>query len=314
MSSKCAAFWHHTNLRADNKIFPCCRYKEPIMTFDGNLESILDTDVYADLRNKVSRGEYLSGCSKCYKEEEYGKKSLRQKFNEEYDTDDISLDFLEIGFDNICNLTCDGCWDEFSHSWAKKNSPDKPIRFLINQSNEILNIPSSIKKVLFLGGEPLMTNRHKTFLKKFKDLKNLDVTYNTNGTFLLDDETVDLLKKVKKINFIVSIDGIGQLQEKVRQGSKWSDVTNFIEQLKQLKFEFSIHSVMHINNWFGFEDLSKFVKENNYHWTTNVLTYPEHLSIINFSNKEQISTYVQGIDMPNKYLILNYIINENFHK
>jgi sulfatase maturation enzyme AslB (radical SAM superfamily) len=307
MSSKCAAFWHHTNLRSDNRIFPCCRYKESVMTFNGDLSSILDSEVYADLRTKVTNGEYLPGCSKCYKEEQYGTKSLREKFNEEYDTDSVSLDFFEVGFDNICNLTCDGCSSEFSHSWAKKDNPTQPIKLLIKQTNEITNIPSSLKKVLFLGGEPLMTNRHKTFLKNFNNLENLEVVYNTNGTFLLDQETIDLLNAVKEVKFIVSIDGIGPLQEKVRPGCNWDDILTFIDQLIQLNFKFSIHSVMHINNWFGFDELAKFVEKNNYNWTTNVLTYPESLSIRNFSNKEQLSSYIQGIDIPNKYLILNYL-------
>ena len=134
MLTKCAAFWHHTNLRPDNKIFPCCRYKESIITFDGKLSGILDHDVYKNLRTKVSNGEYLPGCDKCYQEERLGKKSLRQQFNEQYDTETVSLDYLEIGFDNICNLTCDGCWDEFSHSWAKKNNIDTPVKFLIKKT------------------------------------------------------------------------------------------------------------------------------------------------------------------------------------
>lgn len=311
MSTKCAAFWHHTNLRSDNKIFPCCRYKESIMTFEGNISEVLTSKVYEDLRNRVSNGEYLSGCQKCYQEEACGKKSLRKKFNEEYDTDNISLKYFEVGFDNVCNLTCDGCWDEFSHSWAKKNNPAVPVKFLIKNTSEIRNIPESIEKVLFLGGEPLMTNQHKTFLKRISDLGKLEVIYNTNGTFLLDEETINLLKKAKKVRFIVSIDGYGNLQEKVRTGSKWQDILDFLSQLTELGFNFSIHSVIHLNNWHGFGELSNFIKRNNYQWSINVLTYPERLYISNSKNKDEIIKYIEGISIPDKDYILKFLKNEN---
>ena len=92
--TKCAAFWKHTNIRGDNKIFPCCRFKSPIATFDGNLEQVLHIKEYEDLRNAdVSK---LPQCSKCMYEEENGKESLRQRFNAEYDTDTVGLEFLEI--------------------------------------------------------------------------------------------------------------------------------------------------------------------------------------------------------------------------
>jgi len=307
MSSKCAAFWHHTNVRSDNKVFPCCRYKESVIDFNGDLSSILTSQPYDDLRRKVSDGEKLPGCSKCYQEESLGQKSLREKFNEEYDTESVSLDFLEIGFNNVCNLTCDGCWGEFSHSWAKKSNPEQPIKLLIKKTTPIESIPSSIKKVLFLGGEPLMTNKHKKFLKKIEQLSELEVIYNTNGSFLLDTDTIDLLKQCKHVKFIVSIDGHGDLNEKVRSGSNWSDTIDFLNQISLLDFDLIVHSVIHLNNWQGFKELSDFVEYNKYHWTINVLTYPSHLYIGQANDKKSIEMYISELDIPSKQLILNHL-------
>ena len=96
---KCSAFWKHTNVRGDNRVFPCCRFKKPVDTFKGSLEDILISDVYEELRNTdVSK---MPECAKCMYEEHKGRKSLRQKFNEAYDTDTVGLEYLEIGFDNI---------------------------------------------------------------------------------------------------------------------------------------------------------------------------------------------------------------------
>jgi sulfatase maturation enzyme AslB (radical SAM superfamily) len=305
MGTKCAAFWHHTNVRSDNKIFPCCRYKTPIGEFTGNLKEILFLDTYKDLRAKSLSDEKILGCEKCYYEESIGKKSLRQQFNDAYDTDAVELNFLEIGFDNICNLTCDGCWHEFSSAWGNKIMLLKSE--VVKSTVDITDIPSTITKALFLGGEPLMTARHKKFLSLFSDLSNLTVIYNTNGTFLLDDQTITLLKKCKSAEFIVSIDGVGSLNDTVRSGSRWSDILCFLKQLRDLNFGFTVHTTIHLNNWMGLEDLSRFIEEHDYKWTTNLLTYPKHLDINNSEVKYQIKEFIEKINIPNKEVIINHL-------
>jgi molybdenum cofactor biosynthesis enzyme MoaA len=297
--TKCAAFWHHTNIRNDNNIFPCCRFKTPIQKFDGDVVNILNSAEYKALRENVGP---IAGCAKCDYEESKGKKSLRQQFNEEYDTETINLEFLEVGLDNICNLTCDGCWDEFSSGWAKKNNASVIVR----SSTDIKELPDTINKILFLGGEPLMSTRHIKLLK-IANRSELDVTYNTNGTFLLDDTTIELLKECKHVKFILSIDGYGILNEIVRSGSKWIDILKFIEQIKQLEFELVIHTVIHLNNWHGLLELEKFVNSVGVKWTTNVLTYPTKLDIATIEDKSAIVHTINKSNIPNKTYILEHL-------
>lgn len=300
MSTKCAAFWKHTNIRSDNRIFPCCRFKTPIATFDGDLINILNSKEYKKLRNTdVSK---LPQCSKCMYEEANGKESLRQQFNKKYDTDSVELEFLEIGFDNICNLTCDGCWSEFSSAWAKK---ENVIHY--TSINEIAEVPASIKKVLFLGGEPLMTNRHKRFLLLINQPKDVELIYNTNGTFLLDRQLIELLRKFKSVTFILSIDGYDSLNTKVRSGSKWEDILTFIKQINTLGFTLEINTVLHLNNWQGISDLEKFVKSLKVKWTVNVLTYPQKLDIRNYENKLEIIKLIKTTNIPNKNYVIKHL-------
>lgn len=305
----CSAFWRHANLRGDDRIFPCCRFKTPAGTFTGSLVKILSSKEYKKLREQSTAGIPIDGCEKCYHEESLGKESLRQQFNKEYNRDSVKLEYFEIGFDNICNLTCDGCFDEFSSAWAEKNHPDTPKKLLITKTKEITSVPRTIKKIMFLGGEPLMTNRHRRFLKKVNNKHLVTVTYNTNGTFSLDSETIELLDEFKHVNFIVSIDGYGALNERVRSGSKWSDIIEFINQVEDLDFDISVHTTIHTNNWFGLEDLSKFVERMKLPWTTNVLTYPKKLDIINLSAEDKLEfrTKLEQLNVPNKDYILNHI-------
>lgn len=302
---KCAAFWKHTNVRGDNRIFPCCRFKQPVDTFDGKLENILASDAYEKLRNAdVSQ---MPECAKCMYEEDNGRKSLRQKFNEEYTTDTVGLEYLEIGFDNICNLTCDGCWGEFSSAWSKKLYPNAPKNVHYTSIDEIDSVPDTINKVVFLGGEPLMTNRHERFLDLVHYPESVEITYNTNATFMLSEELIRKLNKFKKVHFIVSIDGYKELNEKVRSGTNWNDVLDFIQQIKDSNFSMSVNSVLHLNNWHGIVELEKFVNSLNVDWELNVLTFPFKLNIINYENKKEIIDLIKQTNIPNKEYVINHL-------
>ena len=66
-------------------------------------------------------------------------------------------------------------------------------------TEEFTNIPSTVSKVVFLGGEPLMTNIHRRFLESFDTLEDLEVEYFTNGMHKLVEEDYILLNECKQI-------------------------------------------------------------------------------------------------------------------
>ena len=280
----CSAFWNHTNIRGGNRVFPCCRYKTPVQTFDGDLGKVLYSDEYESLRSDSLNGIRNSNCEKCYYEESLGKKSTRQWFNENYFGETVELKYLEVGFDNICNLACDGCWEEWSSSWWVKKNPEGKVVEGILSTSDFVNIPETIEKIVFLGGEPLITNRHRKFLQSFSDLSHLTVEYFTNGMFDLTQEDHKLLRKCKSVKFTVSVDGYRELNEEVRTGSEWNKVEQFIT---NLEYEKVVHTTIHRNNWHGLSEIYNWISINKYTWTTNVLTYPKHLDIINLDDSEK---------------------------
>tara|TARA_R110000782_G_scaffold9574_3_gene30737 strand:- start:1912 stop:2841 length:930 start_codon:yes stop_codon:yes gene_type:complete len=297
MTTKCAALYSHTNIRGGNRVFPCCRYKQPILKFNGNVDDILRSSEYNTLRNNWTIDD--TNCAKCKHEEVLGKESLRQRFNKTYTTDEIKLRYLEVGFDNICDLTCDGCWEEWSHSWFVKKNPTANPKDGITSSTEFTNIPESIKKVVFLGGEPLMTNRHRRFLESFDTLEYLEVEYFTNGMHKLREEDYQLLRQCKHVHFTVSIDGYGALNDQVRSGSVWSTVVDTLDEIANT-FDYTIHTTIHKNNCHGLPDLAQWVTKYK-NWTTNVLTFPKELDIINLNQCDKSAL----LDVLNKYNIPN---------
>ena len=302
----CSAFWNHTNIRGGNRVFPCCRYKTPVQIFDGDLGKVLHSKKYESLRSDSLNGIRNSNCEKCYYEESLNKKSTRQWFNENYSRETIELKYLEVGFDNICNLACDGCWEEWSSSWWVKKNPEGKVVEGILSTSDFVNIPETIEKIVFLGGEPLITNRHRKFLQSFSDLSHLTVEYFTNGMFDLTEEDHKLLGKCKSVKFTVSVDGYRELNEKVRTGSEWNKVERFIN---TLEYEKVVHTTIHKNNWHGLPELSNWINLNHYTWTTNVLTYPPHLDIITLTDdkKQNLLRILDSYPIPNVEYIKSHI-------
>jgi len=302
----CSAFWNHTNIRGGNRVFPCCRYKTPVQIFDGDLGKVLHSKEYGSLRSDSLNGIRNSNCEKCYYEESLNKKSTRQWFNENYPGEMVELNYLEVGFDNICNLTCDGCWEEWSSSWWVKKNPEGKVIEGILSTSEFVNVPETIEKIVFLGGEPLITNRHRKFLQNFSNLSRLTVEYFTNGMFDLTEEDHKLLSKCKSVKFTVSVDGYRELNQNVRTGSEWNKVEQFIN---TLEYEKVVHTTIHKNNWHGLPKMFNWTCSNNYTWTTNVLTYPKHLDIITLddSKKQKLLHILDLYPIPNTEYIKSHI-------
>lgn len=309
---KCSAFWNHTNIRAGNRVYPCCRFKSQIQTFDGNLDTVLHSDEYENLRQQALSGTLIKGCEKCAYEESIGHKSLRQEMNDKYDMEKVELKFLEIGFDNLCNLVCDGCNSEFSTSWiVKEEELYGKAKNKLMEIDEITSVPSTVNKILFLGGEPLITKKHLQLCSLISNPESVELIYNTNGTFLPDDASCDVFDKFKNCKFILSIDGYKEVNETVRYGSKWQQILDFIEWCRNKKYDLEFNTVLHKNNAHDLKNLSNFIESQERSWYINVLTYPKHLDIINCTHEELSQLYqtVQCTDsIGNKEFIQSHIV------
>ena len=263
-SKKCAALYQHTNIRNGDRIYPCCRFKKQLMDFDGDVDNILHSKEYVELRKRFENNEQIPECQKCWDQEKAGIKSTRQYFNDQYDCDEIKLKYLWIGLDNNCNLKCEPCGAEWSNQFNGKTIYTKTLD----------NIPE-LERIVFVGGEPLMNQRYFRLLKNIKK-DNLHLAIITNGMFKLKEEWKDLLRKCKYVKFFVSIDAFSKLNDEVRSGSKWDTIVETVQDLES-EWPVTINTVIHKKNVQGIEDLKRWVDKRP--WEINILTYPEHLRI-----------------------------------
>lgn len=241
------------------------------MTLDNNtLINIFNSQYMQDLRKQFRNGERPSICSKCWAEEDSGRKSKRlnslHKFNDEFQSIDFSKDevdkilFLDLKLGNICNLKCRICGSWSSSKWAgeeidylklegySKEDVKKHTAYeMLKKGHWPRKSPKfweSLKALLpdiqyfeFTGGEPFLIEEHfdlLNFAAKNNYSKNISVHYNTNGT-VYPEQAISLWRKFKNVEIAFSIDDIEKRFEYQRFGAKWDQVTENIEKFNKLR-------------------------------------------------------------------------------
>jgi len=304
MDKFCIAPFVHscTNVGGRNK--PCCRFSDSEY-FDHKppMEYFLSPQM-DKLRQQMLDNEELQGCAKCYRDEELGHPSLREKLNAEFGvTPHKKLKYIEIGLSNLCNMACVTCDAQYSTTWWKDIDEVNSIPEIVSTKsmkakgkNKIeytdfdFNDLSHVTKIKLLGGEPFMEQRNLNFLKKF-DLKNINLDLSTNGSVLPNAQWLEVLDSVKNLYLNISIDGKGRVAEFVRHGTNWQKIKNNIKWWQNWRWSkgnrdtcpvyLQIHYVVHALNILDLADYEEwhrsFIGEKMP--TYDVCSYPEYLDI-----------------------------------
>ena len=277
---------------------PCCRYKldeEDYLdsSLSENIEKAFKGKTFEKIRNKMLKGERLTGCQKCYDEEENGYKSHGRVYTERFNFTPGILKGVNIAFSRECNLACRMCHPDCSTKWDsvwKKLYPDiKSVNIsrcyepknIIFQEDTLRNI----EIFDIVGGEPFISDSFYKFLEQLNhyDLSNKRIDISTNGTFFPKQKYIDILLQFKKLNLGLSVDGVDKLGEYIRVYSKWSKVDKVADSWNQLKMNpsvylysyttisaYNIHDLYSIFNW----SLKK-----NIDFKFHILYEPEYLQI-----------------------------------
>jgi len=256
----------HKQIHFDSRgnLGPCCQYvgeRPEVESFEEYLKS----DWLKEFKSRLNSGERVSGCDFCWRQEDNGAKSMRQKRNAYYeDKTDNGIEHIMITFGNQCNTACRICnasrssliekqYKEMKdtvedpnllklvskqHDWSKSKT------WYRNIINDIVDRADNIRKLEITGGEPFI-NVHfdrmiDALLESGKKLPGLNIT--TNGSFT--DEQIQKLKPFDHLHINYSIDGSGkEFYEYLRWPLKWEDTIEKINILKKydwLTCEFAI--------------------------------------------------------------------------
>ena len=202
---------------------------------------------------------------------------MRENMNEYFSIDQNTLtnsfdsaQYIEISLDNTCNLECKMCSSRYS---TKLRRRDKILNYTV-EPNEVYDIDmldtinlDNIKLVKILGGEPLLSKNHLPLLNKFPNISGVTLLYNTNATIIPNQETIDKMRQAKKLNFIISCDGIYKYNDYQRWGSKFE---NIIENSIKIQSLFdNIESFVYLNvftllNLNSYTETKKWFNDKNY--------------------------------------------------
>ena len=276
--------------------------------------------------------------------------------------------YLEFNGSNICNLACLHCHAGFSSKWVIES---KKVRNLINtydtdkkerlhrfrsvvelndearHQTTKMHLPnpdlvvenlrqldlSNIRTINFKGGEPLLNSETTEVLKYMNEqglLGNITVFVVTNGTYITQ-EIIELLGKCKHVEFLISVDGVGELFNYIRYGdAKFSDIEPVIAQVSTLSnisirsststMNYNAFQLVEIRDWFV--GLSK--KYNNIVAELgfqNTVQSPPYLSVntLSDSTRAELVEYYTTNNMNNEFDVVintlkNSYLGDDIHK
>ena len=286
----CPMAWIGLNI-LPNTSAPCCFW-----SVDNSKDITVDFD---KVRADMLEGKKIANCSQCYKSEELGFESRRQKYIGQYGfVNEVKTKILDISVDNLCNLKCRGCVSTNSHVlysdeielYGEAISNKKYIESNFYQDKDF----SQLEEINISGGEPLLSKKTERFITHLKDtgiLKKLKLFgIVTNGTIPPSSVWINAFNDVQTLFVTISVDGVGTLNEYFRSGANFDlckkqmvFFNNLIEQrkAKQQSTVVYIHTTVSIYNVNLLNDIDKFFNEAfpNFILQRRLLVWPNQLSI-----------------------------------
>ena len=285
----CPMPWVNLTVSAKGSFNPCWMYESDIKT---NSFDEAQNKIFQPIRDDIENDIRNPGCKNCWFAEDHGQISFRQQMIEALKGMEINLNTstpkrLDIKLTNACNLKCRMCHPyasnqiekEFDHLKTKhpnfqyfssfdEITTNDGKRDILEQLKEYA---PTLERIYATGGEPLFNSYFIKFLKYCIDLgisKNIILSMNTNAT-IITEEWMSIFRQFKKLSFVVSVDGVGNIFEYIRYPAKWSTLN---ENIKILQNEFDtqlaicivpqVYNILDITNIFEWARSTKIHNES----------------------------------------------------
>lgn len=259
----------------------------------------LRSDMISDIKN--------SSCNKCYELEENNIYSPRLRENSTWlgwldsqqivarnvkkhlESELLTPLSYDLRYSNTCALKCRMCnsssssainqeYSKLQHIWPEKFWVIKNPRI-----NHDIEIDENIQKIYLAGGEPLVEPYNLELLKELSNNNsNVNLLINTSLNNL-NQKFLETLNKFTNLTLVISIDGVGVVNDYIRHGSKFDQIISNIKKMYHHNMMFSTCVSMY--NVFNIAELYIFIKNefpkyaNNHSF--NLIDNLEELEICN---------------------------------
>ena len=312
----CKALYNHMFMNVDGDFAPCCVYKqskkENINYKDISWNDYYNSDHINTIRKNMENG-WDPGCIRCQQLEEQSLNSYRQAIEHYCKSDEPGLEFIDISLSNKCNLRCRMCSSKHSSKWAETLNEEVPPLTDFKKFLEQIDT-RKVKIVKYIGGEPFITPEIKVIFDWMQDLPNkVKFYFNTNLT-LFPKKHIELLKKFEGLVIGYSIDGVGSVNDYIRQDSNWDVVLKNLALWEEFKKECNIFGYVHTaTQAYNFHNLKEIKTQicDRYKLFHNLqpVFWPEEFTI-NALPPEYVTAYT---DDYNKKLLKNYSYDKRLH-
>jgi sulfatase maturation enzyme AslB (radical SAM superfamily) len=313
---------------------PCCRPTKN--DFAEKIEDIKNHDFLLKIREDFSKGTFPKVCDSCEQKENLGIPSKRtdaletpffvtstDNVDERFAVNHDMLDW-DIRHENTCNLKCVMCgptassrWIEDINIYEKTFGKTKLPRGDIDWDYILENTKNKARRIYLAGGEPFYSKTVKKYLEDLSkydwNLVNTEISIQTNGVSINND-FISILKKFKKLEFNMSLDGTQHVNYIIRYPTDWHTFQNNYRILKDLsgvnKMNFSTTvSALNLPN---IEKMLEIFRTDNF--SLNQLKYPEILQINALKPTVIDSVYKMSNNKFIKDLCEEYQYNDNLNK
>lgn len=245
------------------KVGPCCAYAD--FQYVDNVQQLQD---WRKKINQIDSNENKN-CDECNYIDRSKVRNSRRQISFDAVPDDAQVgdpSFVEIQIDTTCNGGCIMCGPWFSSYWAQELK--QPVQ-TSKRDDYLAKIATlidvqKIKKIIILGGEPLLSDIDERLLDLIDNPEEVEVQITTNGSIYPSDKRIQQWGKFKKVRINVSIDGIGPRFDYIRYPLKWSKVEHNILRMQE---EFpdnvmlKINHVINILNLYYFDEFEQWFNQ-----------------------------------------------------
>jgi MoaA/NifB/PqqE/SkfB family radical SAM enzyme len=263
-----------------NIISPCCAYSNKIKL--NSKKKYWQSEQLKNIQKNMLDNVRDSGCDICWKKEDRGFSSLRQHSNQIYakELKQIRQGFipkepiyLDLRLGNLCNLKCRMCISEWSSQIAGEilenpnedwiDTPTQKVYGLDDDSWETIEIwIPYVKRVFMTGGEPTIIKRNLDYIDKIIQSGHageVELIFTTNATNI-NKKFIEDSKKFKNVNFNVSIDAVGKLENYIRNPSDWETIVKNMNLLYESGMGVSFNTTIQWLNMTRLDEIFEYIE------------------------------------------------------
>lgn len=166
--------------------------------FELNAINRLGNELFRFMNFK--EGKFINPMKKQQYIEEYVKEEIDNFFNK----NELNIPQIEFCLTTQCSLKCKDCC-ALMPAFNQKGHIKMSVEEFKNTLEQLLENVNSIRKLIILGGEPLLRSELPELLEYAAEKdKVIHIAIVSNGTMLPSERLIKVLKKYNKINFYMS--------------------------------------------------------------------------------------------------------------